>query len=66
MAGKIEAPKSIIRRVKMDNEKAGMYSNIKKTKIITTEEWMSFEVAWVEIEVVTSFCFLGATCTCMI
>ena|SRR6218665_3360649 len=37
-----------------------MNINIKRTKVMTTEEWKSFEVDGVEIEMVTSFCFLGA------
>jgi hypothetical protein len=46
--------------LKKESEKAGMYFNIKKTKIMTTANWRSFEVDGEEIEVVTSFCFLGA------
>src|SRR6218665_443590 len=53
MAGKAKDVKSIIRRAKREREKAGMYFNIKKTKIVTTEEWRSFEVDGVEIEVLT-------------
>jgi len=37
-----------------------MYFNIKRTKVMPTEEWRSFEVDRVEIEVVTISCFLGA------
>ena len=60
LAGKKEELKNNIRKLRIASEKAGMYFNIKKTKIMTTESWRSFEVDGVEIEVVSSFCFLGA------
>src|SRR6218665_3632209 len=50
----------LIRRIKRKSEKAGLYFNIKKTKIITTANWDSFEIDGEEIEVVTSFTFLGS------
>ena len=46
--------------MKRESEKAGMYFNIKKTKVMTTEEWTSLEVDGVEIELVSSSCFIGA------
>lgn len=60
LAEKKEKLKDNIRRLKCASEKAGMYFNIKKTKIMTTEKWSYFEVDGEEIEVVSSFCFLGA------
>src|ERR1700733_13050358 len=60
LAGKKEGLKDIIRKLKIESEKAGLYFNIKKTKIMTTENWKSFEVDGEVIEVVTSFSFLGA------
>ena len=60
LAGKSKDLKDIIKALKKESEKAGMYFNIKKTKIMTTANWRSFEVDGEEIEVVTSFCFLGA------
>jgi len=50
----------LIRRLKRESEKAGLYFNIKKTKIMTTEEEDSFVVDNEEIETVTSFTFLGS------
>src|SRR6218665_565883 len=47
----------LIRRLKRESEKAGLYFNIKKTK---TANWDSFETDREEIEVVTSFTFLGS------
>src|SRR6218665_3676395 len=48
----------LIRRLKRESEKAGLYFNIKKTKIMTTAN--SFEIDGEEIEVVSSFTFLGS------
>ena len=45
----------LIRRLKRESEKTGLYFNIKKTK---TKD--SFEIDGEEIEVVTSFTFLGS------
>ena len=50
----------LIRRLKRESEKAGLYFNIKKTKIMTTADWNSFEIDGEEIEVETSFTFLGS------
>ena len=61
LAGKKEVLKNNIRKLRLESEKAGLFFNIKKTKIMTTESWRSFEVDGEEIEVVSSFCFLGAT-----
>jgi hypothetical protein len=51
----------LIRRVKTESQKAGLYLNTKKTKIMTTADWDKFEVDGEELEVVTSFPFLGST-----
>ena len=48
----------LIRKMKRESEKAGLYFNIKKTKIMTTANWESFEIDGEEIVVVTSFTFL--------
>ena len=52
---------SSLRRVKTESQKAGLYLNTKKTKIMTTADWDKFEVDGEELEVVTSFPFLGST-----
>ena len=52
--------KELIRRLRKESEKAGLYFNIKKTKIMTTAEWDTFEMDGESIEVVTSFSFLGS------
>src|SRR6218665_3252274 len=60
MAGKKADLTKLIRRLKRKSENAGLYFNIKKTKIITPANWDSFEIDGEEIEVVTSFTFLGS------
>ena len=51
---------NLIKRLKRESEKAGLYFNIQKTKIMTTANWDSFQIDGEEIEVVTSFTFLGS------
>src|ERR1043165_3213268 len=60
LAGKKKDLVELIRRLKSESEKAGLYFNIKKTKIMTTEAEESFEIDGEEIETVTSFTFLGS------
>src|SRR6218665_2873566 len=60
MAGKKADLARLIRGLKRESEKAGLYFNIKKTKIMTTANWNSFEIDVEEIEVVSSFTFLGS------
>ena len=60
LAGKKTDLVELIRRLKSESEKAGLYFNIKKTKIMSTEEEDSFEIDGEEIETVTSFTFLGS------
>src|SRR6218665_729151 len=50
----------LIRRLKRERDMSGLYFNLKKTKIMTTADWESFEIGREEIEVVTSFTFLGS------
>src|SRR6218665_1762344 len=44
MAGKKADLAKLIRRLKRESEKAGLYFKIKKTKIMTTANWDSFEI----------------------
>src|SRR6218665_718746 len=60
MTGKKADLAKLIRRLKTESEKAGLYFNIKETKIMTTANWNSFEIDGEEIEVVSSFTFLGS------
>ena len=56
MTGKIADQTKLIRRLNRVSEKAGLYLKIKKT----TANWDSFKIDGEEIEVVTSFTFLGS------
>src|SRR6218665_526265 len=62
MAGEKADLTKLIRRLKRESEKAGLYFNIKKTKIMATAKWDRFEIDGEDIEdlVVTSFTFLGS------
>src|SRR6218665_2187502 len=60
MAGKKADLTKLLRRLERESEKAGLYFNIKKTKIMTTANWDSFKIDGEETEVVTSFTFLGS------
>ena len=60
LAGRKEGLEILIRRLRKESEKAGLFFNIKKTKVMTTEDWEKFEIDGEEIQVVTSFCFLGS------
>ena len=60
LAGKKDDLAELIRRVRMESEKAGLYFNVKKTKVMTTATWENFEVDGETIEVVSSFTFLGS------
>ena len=46
--------------VKAESEKAGLFLNIKKTKVMTMENTKTFKINSESIEVVDSFEFLGA------
>src|SRR5918994_2124073 len=60
LAGKKIDLVEMIRRLKKESEKAGLYFNMKKTKIMSTGEEDSFEVDGEELETVTTFTFLGS------
>jgi hypothetical protein len=60
LAGKRDDLVELIRRVRKESEKAGLYFNVKKTKVMTTAKWENFEVDGETIEVVSSFTFLGS------
>src|SRR5688572_27400108 len=60
LAGRKEDLAELIKRLSRESEKVGLYFNIKKTKIMTTAEWETFEIDGEDIQVVTSFSFLGS------
>ena len=47
-------------KLKGESAKAGLYLNIKKTKIMTTEEICSFNINNEDIEIVKDFAYLGS------
>ena len=55
--------KSLLMRVKEENERPGLKLNIKKTKIIASSPITSWQIEWEKVEVVTDFLFLGSKIT---
>ena len=51
--------KELIKRVKDESEKARLYLNIKKTKLMTTDNITEFKIDDEHIEIVESFIFVG-------
>ena len=51
--------KSILRKVKEENEKAGLKLNIQKTKIMASGPITSWQIDGEKVETVTDFFFLG-------
>ena len=52
--------KSLLVKVKEENERHGLKLNIKKTKIIASSPITSWQIEWEKVEVVTDFLFLGS------
>ena len=63
IAGNREDLIELIEKVESSSEKAGLYLNVKKTKVMATGELDSIIVYGVNIEVVERFVFLGALIT---
>ena len=63
IAGNREDLIELIEKVKSSSEKAGLYLNVKKTKVMATGELDSIIVDGENIEVVERFVFLGALIT---
>ena len=55
--------KSLLVKVKEENERHGLKLNIKKTKIIASSPITSWQIEWEKVEVVTDFLFLGSKVT---
>ena len=62
-AGTQEALIELVGRVRRASEKAGLYLNVGKTKVMTTGDIGEVIVDGKDIEVVTKFVFLGALIT---
>ena len=59
MAESEEELKSLLMRVKEENEKAGLKLNIQKTKIMASSPINSWQIDGEKVEAVTDFIFLG-------
>ena len=60
MAESEEELKSLLIKVKEKSEKAGLKTNIKKTKIMASSSITSWQIEGGRVKVVTYFIFLGA------
>ena len=63
MAESEEELKSLLMKVKEENEKVGLKLNIQKTKIMASGPNTSWEVDGVTVETVSDFIFLGSKIT---
>ena len=63
LAGTKEDLTELVERVRRASEKAGLYLNVGKTKVMTTGDIREVTVDGKDIEVVTKFVFLGALIT---
>ena len=63
MAESKEELKSLLMKVKQENEKYGLKLNIQKTKIITSGPITSWQIDGEAMETVTDFIFLGSKIT---
>ena len=60
MAENEEELKSLLMKVKEENEKVGLKLNTKKTKIMASGSITSWEIDGETVETVSDFIFLGA------
>ena len=58
-----EELKSLLMRVKEDNEKAGLKLNIQKTKIMASSPITSWQIDGGNVETMSDFIFLGSKIT---
>jgi len=63
MAESKEELKSLLMKVKEENEKVGLKLNIQKTKIMTSSPITSWQIDVETVETVTDFIFLGSRIT---
>ena len=63
MAENEEEPKSLLMKVKEENEKAGLKLSIQKTKIIASSPITSWQIDGEAMETVTDFILLGSKIT---
>ena len=63
MAESEEELKSLLKKVKEENEKAGLKHNIQKIKVVSPGPITSWQIDGITIETVTDFIFLGSKIT---
>ena len=63
MAESKEELKSLLMKLKEENEKAGLKLNIQKTKIMAFGPITSWQIEGKKVEAVTDFIFLGSKIT---
>ena len=63
MAESEEELKSLLMKVKEENEKAGLKFNIKKMKIVASSPITSWQIDGEKMEMVTDFTFFGSKIT---
>ena len=63
LSGREEELKSLLMRVKEENERAGLRLNVKKTKITVSSLITAWQIEVKMVEVVTDFLFLGSQIT---
>ena len=63
MAESEEELKTLLMRVKEENEKAALKLNIQETKIIAYGPITSWQIEWEKVATVTDFIFLGSKIT---
>ena len=63
MAESKEELKSLLMKVKEESEKAGLKLNIKKTKIMASSPFTSWQIDGETVETVSDFIFLGSKIT---
>ena len=63
MAESREELKSLLMRVKNENEKAGFNLNIQKSKVMASDPIISWQIDGGKIETVAGFIFLGSNIT---
>ena len=63
MAEREEELKSLLMKVKEDNEKAGLKLNIQKTKITASGPITSKQIDWENVETASNFIFLSSKIT---
>ena len=63
MAESEEIWKSLLMKLKKENEKAGWKLNVKKTKIMASDPITSWQIDGETMEIVTDFLFLGSKIT---